>query len=239
MPVPNEPASDASLASDWPRIREAMGHSDDPACTTCRTVQTALTQVRRDATREALLAADERIGQMIASGDWENQYSMGFAATVSQVIFDGMPLDRADTTPEPAARAVPTEGEAWECGPHTNAWNGHDARCRHVPAPTPSTVGDDEVEAQRRVIEDWLHDERWPYAYDLSHAIVRSDWFVSRTPSPSVDGAALAESIAALCASPDGEREWSNQGRSGWTLVVDVSRLRAALARAAAGEERR
>lgn len=24
--------------------------------------------------------------------------------------------------------------ERWECGPHSNAWNGHDARCRKVPA---------------------------------------------------------------------------------------------------------
>ena len=22
----------------------------------------------------------------------------------------------------------------WECGPHANAWKGHDARCRQVPA---------------------------------------------------------------------------------------------------------
>lgn len=24
--------------------------------------------------------------------------------------------------------------DRWECGPHTNRWNGHDARCRRVPA---------------------------------------------------------------------------------------------------------
>lgn len=23
--------------------------------------------------------------------------------------------------------------ERWECGPHTNAWGGHDARCRRIP----------------------------------------------------------------------------------------------------------
>lgn len=30
--------------------------------------------------------------------------------------------------------------KVWECGPHANAWNGHDARCRQVPredAPSP------------------------------------------------------------------------------------------------------
>lgn len=24
--------------------------------------------------------------------------------------------------------------DRWECGPHANAWGGHDARCRRVPA---------------------------------------------------------------------------------------------------------
>lgn len=23
----------------------------------------------------------------------------------------------------------------WDCGPHANAWSGHDARCRQVPEP--------------------------------------------------------------------------------------------------------
>lgn len=39
----------------------------------------------------AILGADERVSEMIASGDWEGQYSMGFVSTVSQVILDGMP----------------------------------------------------------------------------------------------------------------------------------------------------
>jgi hypothetical protein len=25
--------------------------------------------------------------------------------------------------------------QMWECGPHANAWNGHDARCRRVVLP--------------------------------------------------------------------------------------------------------
>ena len=37
-----------------------------------------------------------------------------------------------------AAPAAPSDegdsAEQWECGPHTNAWNGHDARCRRVPS---------------------------------------------------------------------------------------------------------
>jgi len=28
-------------------------------------------------------------------------------------------------------------------------------------------------------LEDWLIDHRWPDAYDLSHAIVSSDWYVN------------------------------------------------------------
>ncbi|NUS54721.1 MAG: hypothetical protein HOV66_07645 [Streptomycetaceae bacterium] len=38
--------------------------------------------------------------------------------------------------------AEPTE--VWECGPHANAWNGHDARCRrvrHSPAATIEEAG--------------------------------------------------------------------------------------------------
>lgn len=31
------------------------------------------------------------------------------------------------TPPEPT--------EVWECGPHANAWNGHDARCRRITPP--------------------------------------------------------------------------------------------------------
>lgn len=56
-------------------------------------------------------------------------------------------LDPAPTQPEcdhpnhgaadhdctPFLSTQPEEG--WECGPHANAWNGHDARCRQVPAP--------------------------------------------------------------------------------------------------------
>jgi hypothetical protein len=38
---------------------------------------------------------------------------------------------------ENEARAVSEADETvalvWECGPHTNAWKGHDARCRQVP----------------------------------------------------------------------------------------------------------
>lgn len=38
---------------------------------------------------------------------------------------------RAEVTTPPDEE--PTE--VWECGPHTNAWNGHDARCRRVVTP--------------------------------------------------------------------------------------------------------
>lgn len=38
---------------------------------------------------EALRSADERVSEMVSSGDWEGQYSMGFVSTVSQVILDG------------------------------------------------------------------------------------------------------------------------------------------------------
>lgn len=34
------------------------------------------------------------------------------------------------------------EGAQWECGPHTNAWGGHDARCRQVPAAQSPSGGD-------------------------------------------------------------------------------------------------
>lgn len=46
----------------------------------------------------ALLAADDRIGEMVSSGDWEGQYSMGFVSTVSQVILEGM-TDTLSTAP--------------------------------------------------------------------------------------------------------------------------------------------
>lgn len=35
-------------------------------------------------------------------------------------------------------RSMPiATNERWECGPHTNAWGGHDARCRKVPLDSP------------------------------------------------------------------------------------------------------
>jgi hypothetical protein len=45
----------------------------------------------------------------------------------------------------------------------------------------------------------------------------------------AAEDAALRARIEALCRRPDGQREWHNQGRSGWCDVVDVHRLRAAL----------
>lgn len=45
-----------------------------------------------EAVNAALLAADERVSALVASGDWEGQYSMGFVSTVSQVILDGMAI---------------------------------------------------------------------------------------------------------------------------------------------------
>lgn len=51
-------------------------------------------------------------------------------------------------------RATPEK--VWECGPHANAWNGHDARCRQVPredAPSP------ESEASTRVDQTILADD--------------------------------------------------------------------------------
>ncbi len=38
-------------------------------------------------------------------------------------------------------------------------------------------MSSDNREAFRQTVEDWLNDERWPEPYDLSHAIVASDWF--------------------------------------------------------------
>lgn len=32
--------------------------------------------------------------------------------------------------------------ERWECGPHANAWGGHDARCRRTPARADDPTGD-------------------------------------------------------------------------------------------------
>ena len=39
------------------------------------------------------------------------------------------------------------------------------------PSDTPEAV-----ESSRAALEDWLIDNRWPSAYDLSHALMRSDW---------------------------------------------------------------
>lgn len=52
------------------------------------------------------------------------------------------------------------DDEKWECGPHTNSWKGHDARCRRIHAnditdPTASTP--DDREAPELVIDGgWL-----------------------------------------------------------------------------------
>ena len=35
-------------------------------------------------------------------------------------------------------------------------------------------------EDARRALEDWLIDNRWPDAYDLSHAILASDWLAEQ-----------------------------------------------------------
>lgn len=41
------------------------------------------------------------------------------------------------TSAKPTSVIPPGEPEAevWECGPHMNAWGGHDARCRRVIPP--------------------------------------------------------------------------------------------------------
>jgi hypothetical protein len=58
----------------------------------------------------------------------------------------------AEPTPETEAALV------WDCGPHTNAWKGHDARCRQVPRtepePTPETEA---VDHQPGDVADLTH----------------------------------------------------------------------------------
>lgn len=105
LPVKNPGMSDEELArieSSWDDIdpyRNGSSHE---------TLKFAFSEAKRDVpalvaeikrlrglldvtVSAAILGADERVSEMIASGDWEGQYSMGFVSTVSQVILDGMP----------------------------------------------------------------------------------------------------------------------------------------------------
>lgn len=52
-------------------------------------------------------------------------------------------LDDAPTPPAEAEEATQAT-EQWECGPHANAWDGHDARCRRVPADLPGPATGEE-----------------------------------------------------------------------------------------------
>lgn len=45
--------------------------------------------------------------------------------------------------------------EQWECGPHANAWNGHDARCRRVPARRPATVDTEQALRAHQALDCW------------------------------------------------------------------------------------
>lgn len=68
----------------------------------------------------------------------------------------------ADLHRERVRNTEDTDAVVWECGPHANAWNGHDARCRQVPRPTQQAATDRVVEALNEVA-DW-HAEHIPSA---------------------------------------------------------------------------
>lgn len=78
--------------------------------------------------------------------------------------------DRA--TPEKDAPADPVV--VWECGPHANAWKGHDARCRRVHSrtcPCPVCVfpsGDDHATPCH--VHDYLDGDGFAYCQECTEA---------------------------------------------------------------------
>ena len=71
-------------------------------------------------------------------------------------------------------------------------------------------MSSDNREAFRQTVEDWLNDERWPEPYDLSHAIVASDWF----KAARAEGAAeVTERVKAVLAELLADREAALRSR--------------------------
>ncbi|WP_243061178.1 hypothetical protein [Nocardioides sp. SR21] len=91
------------------------------------------------AERPAIDAAHIEHVHQCASDAYPNHEPSAYCICVCGDRFDG----RGMASPPPADDPA----EAWECGPHTNAWNGHDARCRRIttppgqPSPVPADSG--------------------------------------------------------------------------------------------------
>lgn len=91
------------MGTDWPGIARVLFRDLD------------------DAARE-IADLRSRLGCVAEASYWDRPYDTRLDAIrgMCDLTTDGM-------TP---ASEKPTE--VWECGPHTNVWNGHDARCRRV-----------------------------------------------------------------------------------------------------------
>jgi hypothetical protein len=108
----------------------------------------------------------------------------------------------------------PTAGEDhWTCGgcghegngPDNVEWYEHtkvcpDLRPASPPAVAASTGTSEDVETQRRALEDWLIDNRWALeAYDFSHALMASDWLTAREAAARAEERErIAQAIEAL-----------------------------------------
>lgn len=80
-------------------------------------------QAFQDSNTEAALR--ERIAQEIAmTGDLPT-WAVAKAADIIRIALPARPEE---------------DGLVWECGPHANAWGGHDARCRRVPSARPEAA---------------------------------------------------------------------------------------------------